>query len=315
MPRRRRSGPLLAVVLAAATAALVVTACSPERDGAAPPDVPRDAPDTSGWTLPLSAYRPTEAERHTLVRAETVLVRSCMKRFAVEWRAPDELPVVGPRNSMDWRYGIHDARLAATRGFQPDAAQQQRYDLALHAADTRPRLSPDEEVVLGGTGLPPEALAAAGAEVRGGSYHGRRIPEGGCFSEARRRLGTVTYGTSPLVSELYGRSFAEATKDPAVRGVFRRWSACMKKSGFVYEDPLRLFDDKRFGRERHTVTGTEISVALTDIGCRGSLRVARTWHAAETRVQRQYIRAHSDELEAERRSLKRALASARTVLG
>ncbi|MBO1331373.1 hypothetical protein [Streptomyces sp. VRA16 Mangrove soil] len=313
MSRYRRPALSRITVLAAVVAALVATGCSPDRDRTSPA-LPHDAPDTSRWTLPLTAYQPTEEERQILLRAEHRLVRACMRRFAIDWRPPADLPVVGPRNSMDWRYGIHDARLAATRGFQPDAAQQRRHDRAMRAEAKAPALSPDQEVVLGGTDLPPEARDAAGKEVRDGTYRGRKVPHGGCFTEARDRLRTTTYGVSPLAADLYSRSFPAATRDPAVRAVFRRWSACMKDKGFTYKTPVQLFDDPRFGRQPHKVTGTETAVALADIGCRARLPVAETWHAAETRLQRRYVREHADRLNTARRALDRSLTEARKVL-
>ncbi|MFE7600335.1 hypothetical protein [Streptomyces sp. NPDC057494] len=320
-PSRRRTTLLPATALAAV--ALAASGCSAGGAPAGGPAAGRspyravaveEPSDPSGWTLPLMAYQPDEEQRRTLVRAEQTLVRSCMKGFGLTWEPSAELPVVGPRNAMDWRYGIHDARLAATRGFQPEAAQQERYERALRAEDAEPRLSPDAEVVLGGSGLPPEALAAAGPEVRAGTFHGRRIPEGGCFTVARDRLGTSAYGSSQLVARLSGRSFPEATKDPAVKAVFGRWSACMKAEGFTYADPTALFDDPRFGREPHPVTPLETSTALADIRCRGTLRLAETWHAAETRLQNRYIEENKERLETERRALDRAVGNARKAL-
>ncbi|MCB5167441.1 hypothetical protein LG634_21750 [Streptomyces bambusae] len=319
MPRsRRRTTTFLAAGLAALFA---TTGCSAGQDGQAVAAGPspsagaeRQPSDPSGWTLPLMAYRPTKEQRSTLVAAERTLVRTCMKDFGLRWAPPAELPVVGPRNEMDWRYGIHDAAAAATRGFQPDPAQVARYEQALRTADAAPRRSPDVEVVLGGSGLPPEVLAGAGPEVRAGTFRGRKIPKDGCFGEARRRLGTETYGATALASGLFGRSFHESLKDPAVKAVFARWSACMKGKGFTYKDPVALFDDERFGRKPHPVTLLETSTAVADTSCRGALRVAEVWHAAETRLQQGYVRAHLAELEADRRAVDTSVRNATEAL-
>ncbi|MCZ0982104.1 hypothetical protein O1L60_33060 [Streptomyces diastatochromogenes] len=79
--------------------------------------------------------------------------------------------------------------MSAKFGYQVDPAQQARYDKALRAADARPQLSADAQLVLGGTDVPAELLEKVGPEARRGFYAGRRIPEGGCFGEARRTLG------------------------------------------------------------------------------------------------------------------------------
>ncbi|MGW1013567.1 hypothetical protein ACWD4X_26455 [Streptomyces termitum] len=317
---RRRTTTVPAVFLAAAVT-LAVAGCSAGRGGEAavagpPPGTAAERPpsDPSGWTLPLMAYRPTEQQHSTLVAAERTLVRACMKDFGLRWAPPADLPPLGPRNEMDWRYGIHDTAAAATRGFQPDPAQAARYEETLRAAQNAPRRSPDVEVVLGGSDLPPEALAAAGPEVRAGTFHGRKIPEDGCFGQARRRLGTETYGATALASGLFNRSFHESLKEPEVKAVFARWSACMKDKGFTYEDPVALFDDARFGREPHPVTHLETSTAVADTACRGALRVAEVWHAAETRLQRRYVREHLAELKADRRSIDASVRNATEAL-
>ncbi|MFE7598489.1 hypothetical protein [Streptomyces sp. NPDC057494] len=317
---RRRFTTVPAVFLAAAVT-LAAAGCSAGRDGEAVAATPphsaaaeRPPSDTSGWTLPLMAYRPTKEQHSTLVAAEQTLVRTCMKDFGLQWAPPADLPPLGPRNEMDWRYGTHDTAAAATRGFQPDPAQAARYEKTLRAAQNAPRHSPDVEVVLGGSGLPPEALAAAGPEVRAGTFHGRKIPKDGCFGQARRRLGTETYGATALASGLFGRSFPESLKDPAVTAVFARWSSCMKGKGFTYKDPVALFDDARFGREPHPVTLLETSTAVADTACRGALRVAEVWHSAETRLQQGYVRAHLAELEADRRSIDASVRKATEVL-
>ncbi|MEV7415451.1 hypothetical protein [Streptomyces sp. NPDC089919] len=317
---RRRTTTVPAVFLAAAVT-LAAAGCSAGRDGEALAAGPahraaaeRQPSDPSGWTLPLMAYRPTQKQHDLMVTAEQALVRSCMKDFGLPWAPPAELPPLGPRNEMDWRYGIHDAAAAAARGFQPDPAQKARYEETLRTAQNAPRRSPDVEVVLGGSGLPPEMLAAAGPEVRAGTFHGRKIPKDGCFGQARRRLGTETYGATALASKLFSRSFPESLKDPAVTAVFARWSACMKDKGFTYKDPIALFDDARFGRQPHPVTPLETSTAVADTACRGALRVAEVWHAAETRLQQGYIRAHRAGLEADRRSIDASVRNAEAAL-
>jgi hypothetical protein len=260
------------------------------------------------------AYQPDSEQRAILITAEQTLVQRCMRRFGVTWEAPQDLPTLGPRNSMDWRYGVHDVALASTRGYQPDLGQQERYEQALRSDEGQQPPSPDEEVLLGGSQLPPDALAAASPEVRAGLFRGRKIPAGGCFSEARRRLGTSTYGVPPLAAELNSRSFPAATQDPKVRAVFRQWSGCMKSRGHIFKDPVQIFEDQRFGRAPHRVSELEISVALADIQCRSILPVARTWYDAEVRLQHQYIKENARRLTQERLSLKRSLTAAHHVL-
>ncbi|BFO16065.1 hypothetical protein SHKM778_24530 [Streptomyces sp. KM77-8] len=53
---------------------------------------------------------------------------------------------LGGTTLTDWRYGIHDAALASTRGYHPDAAQQEAYDEAMEAGAVDLSGAPDSKV-------------------------------------------------------------------------------------------------------------------------------------------------------------------------
>ncbi|MFE7602435.1 hypothetical protein [Streptomyces sp. NPDC057494] len=307
-----RTGAALAVT------ALALTGCSTGQAGLAAPAAatvtPGSSADSSTWTLPMQAYRPTAEQTRTLARAEQKLVGRCLKGFGIAWKPAPELPAIGPRNMLDWRYGIHDAGMSAKFGYQVDPAQQARYDEALRAADAQPRLSDDEQLVLGGTDVPAEIRQKAGPETRRGSYAGRRIPEGGCFGEARRTLGGSSQAVSPLVQRLTNDSYPASMQDPSVQAVFARWSACMKAKGFAYPAPMAANDDPRFRPRPEGPSRGEIDTALADIGCRAAHRVAEVWHAAESRIQRASITTHATALAADRRALDATVRKAADVL-
>lgn len=308
-----RTGAALAVT------ALALTGCSTgQRAGLAAPAAATvaegSAADPSVWTLPMQAYHPTTEQTRTLARAEQKLVGRCLKEFGIAWKPAPELPAIGPKNMLDWRYGIHDARMSAKFGYQVDPAQQARYDAALRDADAQPRLSGDEQLVLGGTDVPAELLQEAGPEARRGYHHGRKIPEDGCFGEARRTLGGSSQGASPLVQRLTNDSYPTSMEDPLVKAVFARWSACMKTKGFTYPAPMAANDDARFRPRPEGPSRAEIDTALADIGCRATHRVAETWHEAETRIQRASIASNATALAADRRALDASLRKAADVL-
>ncbi|WP_086822529.1 hypothetical protein [Streptomyces sp. NRRL B-24572] len=309
-----RTGTTLAV------AAVVLTGCStgqPQAGPTAPAAVtvtPRSAADPSTWTLPMQAYRPTAEQTRTLARAEQKLVGRCLEDFGIVWKPAPALPPVGPKNMLDWRYGIHDARMSAKFGYQVDPAQQARYEKALKAADAQPQLSADAQLVLGGTDVPAELLQQVGPEARRGFYGGRKIPEGGCFGRARRTLGGSVQGVSPLVQRLTSDSYPTSMEDPLVKAAFARWSACMKTKGFTYPAPMAANDDPRFRPGPGGASRVEIDTALADIGCRATHRVAEIWHEAETRIQRASITRNAAALAADRRALDTSLRKAADVL-
>ncbi|MEV5507275.1 hypothetical protein [Streptomyces orinoci] len=286
---------------------LALTGCS--QGGAAPAQSARFSlgsragADPATWTLPLLAYRPTAEQDKSIADAETTLVRQCMKRLGIDWSPAPALPPIGPRNLLDWRYGIHDPELTARRGYQPDAAQLARYNAAVRAQSARPSPSIDTQVALGGTDMPADVVKQASPEVRNGSLGGRKLPPGGCFGEARRTLGSATHGISPLVQKLTNASYGESKNDPRVKEVFGRWSACMREKGLKYAAPMDANDDPRFRPNPNGVSPLEISTAMADLACRDTYRVAEVWHEAEVRVQLGYIQRNKDALTADRRAL------------
>ncbi|MEV7021515.1 hypothetical protein [Kitasatospora sp. NPDC093558] len=325
---RNRRGAVGAVAMAVASGLLTLAGCggghsvpsagpAPESAGASSPypaTAERPGSDPSTWTLPMLAYQPTQEQEKAIGQAETKLVGDCMARLGVAWQPAPDLPPVGPKNLLDRRYGIHDAALAATRGYQPDADEVARHDGAMRAQSSAPKSSPDVEVYLGGTDLPPDLLAQADAETRNAAAPGGKIPPGGCFGEARRTLGSPTRGLTPLVDHLTYQSFPDSLQDPQVKAVFAQWSACMNAKGLRYRAPLDANDDPTFEPGAKGVTRQEISTALADLACRDRHHVAEVWHDAESRLQQQEIAANREALEADRHTLDAVLAKTADVL-
>ncbi|MGW1014055.1 hypothetical protein ACWD4X_28930 [Streptomyces termitum] len=288
---------------------------SPQPSPSAPPASDRGtAADPATWTLPLQRFRPTEAQARSIGRAEAKLVGRCMEGFGVAWEPQAELPGAGPRNMMDWRYGIHDRALSARRGYQPDAAEQARYETALRADRARPAPSADAQVLLSGTGAPGGLPPGASAEVRGGRKNGRPIPPGGCFGQARAVLGSSTRGITPLVDRLTFDSYPASLETPEVKAVFARWSACMARRGHHYAAPMDADQDPRFRPNPAGVSQQEIDTALADLACREQHQVARVWFTAERRIQEQYIRQNTARLTEDRHALDRVVRTAEATL-
>ncbi|MFC6599079.1 hypothetical protein [Kitasatospora paranensis] len=281
----------------------------------APGPIAGTDPDPAAWHLPLEAYRPSWAQESTIGRAESALVEQCMNGLGVTWRRAPEIPRIGPRTLTDWRYGIHDAELSAARGYKPDAAEQARYDAALRAQQAEPTPSTETLVALGGVqGLPPEEADAAAAAAGRLAAAGRRIPQEGCYGEARRTLGSATRGVSALVRELSSRSFAESQTQPEVREVFARWSSCMRGQGYDYAAPMDANDDARFAADPHIVTPLETATASADIVCRRRTGVAEIWFGAESKVQRRLIAENATRLAADRSVLDHVLRTTADIL-
>ncbi|MFI6685658.1 hypothetical protein [Streptomyces sp. NPDC050485] len=312
-PRRAAAVLILAVLTTAGCAHDRARPTAGPSAMASPAAVRTDS-DPSTWTLPLLRYQPTPDQEHAMVRAENLLVQRCAAGFGVDWQPDPELPPVGPKNVMDWRYGIHDPVLSGKRGYQTDAAQQARYDKAMRAQQGRPARPVNSDVVLAGTELPPEVLAKAGPEAKQGMVAGRKVPDGGCLGQARRTLGSTTHGVSPLVERLSHDSYPSSMQDPKVKAVFAQWSSCMKAKGFDYAAPMDANDDPRFRPGPQGVGKQEIETALSDIECRTTHRVAEVWHDAEARIQEREIAANAGPLAADREALDTVIRKADQAL-
>lgn len=86
------------------------------------------------WRLPIEAYLPAKADTRSIAATRDSLIDECMKAAGYDqWTPAPDLPEMGGKTLTDWRYGLHDAGLAAKRGYHPDAAEQRAYDEAQEA--------------------------------------------------------------------------------------------------------------------------------------------------------------------------------------
>lgn len=317
---RARAGIWLAAV-----AAVLAGGCSAGQDSGHPSaraTLPADdaavilaGDDPSAWTLPIQGYRPSDAQARTIGRAEKTLVERCMRGFDATWRPDPYVPEVGPKNLTDLRYGIHDANLSTTRGYQLALSQQARREAAGRTVEGTRQESVDTMIAIGGAkDLPPELLERASPAARSGVVGGKKVPDGGCLGQARTTLGTATRGVSPLVNDLTGRSYTESMEARPVKEVFARWSACMLAKGYTYQEPMDAPNDPRFGPDPKGVSVLETATARADLECRATYRVTRVWFTAESQIQQRDIRTHAAQLAADRRALDATLNTAADIL-
>ncbi|MGC9540904.1 hypothetical protein [Streptomyces sp. UG1] len=298
--RIKRIGPASLVV---ATAVISTAGCSADKTATEPSiatpsaSVPFDAADPATWVLPIEGYLPSDTERKQISQARKTLAGDCMKRFGFSWQPAPDLPRLGPKTLVDWRYGIHDMALAEERGYKPAAAEQEEYDQAVQAGAVDGT---------SGTGLQAQALEGGAKEVGG-----KPVPEGGCMGEADRKISAGSVNTT-VAQTISNESFAESQQSPEVIEAFKTWSACMKKSGFDYERPLDASDDPRFGSR--DVTPLEIRTATADISCRDKGNVAKVWFDAEVTIQQEKIESQAEQLNRERKSLDEAMKKAADVV-
>ncbi|MFD9115845.1 hypothetical protein [Streptomyces bottropensis] len=241
--------------------------------------------------LPFDAYKMSKADDYLVAAAEDVLMRDCLKAKGMDWtpRPPVKAAETDPPNRR--RYGVIEDAVALRFGFHapPDPVAEVRF--------TSARERRAESLSAG------ERRAAYGDDGTGG-----------CWRQAHDRLlRGVPESDYDVLNRHAMRAFEESRRDPRVRAVFRRWSACMAKDGFRYADPPAVVNDPRWSASAAPSAG-EIETARADVRCKEETDVVAVWRAAETRIQRTKITADPTGFEALKATRQAHLAAARRAL-
>ena len=284
--------PLTALVVAAGVGAVYQLAGdadtgNPARGASSPAAGARvaqavvgDPDDPATWRLPVEAYMPTRQQSLMVGGTRDELIDQCMDKAGYPaWKPAPDLPALGGKTLTDWRYGIHDAQLAAQRGYHPAKAEQEAYDSAM------------EEGAVDKSGAPDDKVQACAAEVDG------NVPSA---------------QPADIVQQVSGEAFEESHHDPKVAAAFAEWSACMKDKGYAYKAPMDANDDPRFS-DPNAVSELEIRTAKADIACRDKTNVTRIWFDAESAIQRTKIADHLKEFDAAAQAVKDAVAKAKSA--
>ncbi|MFI6403263.1 hypothetical protein [Streptomyces sp. NPDC050548] len=239
---------------------------------------PTNPADPATWKLPIEAYLPTRAQARLVAGTRDDLLDKCMAAAGdPAWTPSPDLPAIGGKTLTDWRYGIHDAALAAKRGYHPYAAEQTAYDAAMEAGAV-------------------DTSGADGAVLDG------------CVTQVDGQVPATT-ARAALVQQISGDAFAQSEQAPDVVAVFAQWSSCMKDKGYTYAKPMDASDDARFN-DPGTVSAAEVATATADIACRDKYHVEKTWFDAESALQRTAIAQHQAELDQVKADTARLVARA-----
>ncbi|MBA2949018.1 hypothetical protein [Streptomyces himalayensis] len=306
------SGPVTRAYRAAALAvgtALLATACTGQQAATKEPDngtstalgSSADAPKD----YPLDAYMPTTAERQALDHAINILARSCMKKFGLSWPAYQPPPGNLPQNGR--KYGVTDLKSVRIYGYKPplpDGVTKQQ------AVSYQEKAKANEETI-----TPAAQAAYTGSEQAAGTGKGSPaqppsgVPEGGCQGEAIRKAGADRLNQDmTAVQKLFFEASAATREDPGTNELDQRWSACMRKAGMNYPDPLAAVDDPTWRTQKTKKDGPapnfpapsqkEIRTAEADVICKSETGYVHKRYAIDSRLQRQLIEKHADMLAA-----------------
>ncbi|MFJ7961639.1 hypothetical protein ACIQ62_35640 [Streptomyces sp. NPDC096319] len=250
--------------------------------------------------LPLDAYRLSAADRQSLVRAQYVLADSCMRRRGMKWPAPLAPPGPG-REPNQRRYGISDAALAASYGYQlPPPVGVSRAEEYRWNQRNEGRLASVDRATMN-------------------AYTGEGDSPG-CQDRARQTLHMQWMNTSDPVSAASSAAWARTKGDPRLRDLDREWSACMRTSGHPQPDPLSAAGAWAGSGTTPGVRGPvgapsaqEVSMARADVTCKTDVGYVERRRTLEAGYQATEITARSRQLEEYRSAWRLSLSTARSV--
>lgn len=102
-----------------------------------------------------------------------------------------------------------------------------------------------------------------------------------------------------------------ANTDSRFRNAVSKWSECMAKAGYHYDDPVAPLVDKKWDRpvgedgSQAPPSAAEIATATADVKCKMSTDLVGTAIAVQSAYDQQYIQSHRDQLAAFRQFVSR----------
>ncbi|WP_307127901.1 hypothetical protein [Streptomyces sp. B1I3] len=268
---------------------------------------------TEGLKFPLDEYQASEKEQETSDRAQAALTKQCMKRLGFEYAPPEKTAA-----SMDRRhagvFGILDMEIAARYGYG------RKVETSLQGAGTSLQSEAERVALAGAKDLALEDLPMSQEEAdkRGGSeqkINGRRVPVGGCTRESFLKLYARTPDSVDLlyVFNLQRDAESAALNDSRIKNVNKLWSACMKKHGFVANDPMKAATQLGFDDEETASSPRAITIAKKDVECKQNINLAGIYFNVESIYQTRIIDANIKMLDLAKRQLKDRLKLAESL--
>ncbi|MBP2054888.1 hypothetical protein J2Z21_007898 [Streptomyces griseochromogenes] len=254
-------------------------------------------PDGS-MTLPLDAYVSMKDER-TIIRAENVLAQQCMRDKGL--KLPEALMLDnGPEPPAPYViYGVMDMKAVKVYGYREPSPEPK-------PASGR---AVDDDIT-------PAVKRAYFDDPKSGRL--------GCAGKARRKLG----GKNPetlfmVVQQLRSQTLSATFQDSRVVATVSTWSACMKKSGYNYDNPLAPAHDRSLlgkglpvpkGATLPPPSPAEIAAAVTDVECKRKAQYVQTAALISAAYEREIIKQRAKQLQDARRTQKLKVESAEKII-
>jgi len=255
------------------------------------------AADPGGTGRPLDAFGNASDSVRQVSRARMIVGDRCMRAFGFE---PDPAWVPeGADSRIHWdRYGLWDARAAATRGYEAPQA---------------PSRNPSPVRFLS-----PEAISVYLGEIT--EYRGQKVPAGGCQGEEYRALMRDVPATldQDYLEKLDREALTRSQQDSRVAKLLTAWQQCMKASGWDYTAVRQPFEEWATNRGRDqrnpVVSDEELRSARDDLACKQETKLLGTWLAADVAYQKVIVERESTGLREYQRVGDTMLANANRII-
>lgn len=251
-------------------------------------------------SFPVDAYRPAPDEENRILLAEYGAMRSCMERYGFMFDLP-VWTVPTANHDYDRLFGILDLAEATSYGYHLPG----EIVLASGEADKHPNGESDS------ANQDPVFMDIALGDGPTKTLNGQKVPDGGCMTEARTRLGDDN-AIQALVETAVNYGLSQSDSDPRVAAAFDSWSKCMAGFGLRYATPREAINDPQWAAPE--ASAAEIKTATADIKCKSSTGLTGLRVAVASAWQADYINSHAREFAAATRSLAAQLAKADSLL-
>jgi hypothetical protein len=244
------------------------------------------------YSFPLDAYLPNTAQQEAYTEAFISVVKRCVTSYGLTWvpvgRDIESAYLWDPNEGASFIYnngaGVVSRTRAAQYGYHdphdPEALRMQ--------PEPPSEAAPSEDVILAVSGPKSE-----GDRFRLKHKHGEPVPDGGCYEVARDKLGGAGPNL-PSIGDTYDASADNIGSDSYVKAL-RRWVSCMRDAG--YSDAV---SPQMYGFA-HDVPGpvstAETRLALADVECKESSRIADVYVAVRTALQERLLEQHDAAFE------------------
>lgn len=300
----RRLAP---ICLALAAALLGCSSGSGSGEGGAPAGA-ANTPTTSGSStterlvtytnrLPMARYSYSVAEDTAIESAQHVLTRRCLKTYGIAYEPPEQAPDTPgpPTAATGCRARARRHASATTRTATPPNCPK------------GPASKDDLSVFYGKRGVP----QGSGEKL---TYKGKEVPDDGCFGQSVSKLSKEydDPAGAAVASRIANESYQDSLADPAVREGFRKWSRCMRSSGFRYSSPMDPLNTAAFQGDE--ISAKEKRTATADVLCKEETGLLAIWFKAETDIQKADIKKNSEALEELRTAHQEKAEAARRIV-